>query len=480
MDYEEPRILTEWEADANQSVHFHYVWDAVDTFDSELQLELESASDREHVHEQAVASFNPDMSHQIFGPEEVIVGYKEPRVDIYFAVGKMVPYATFTYAEKRKEDAKAIRLALKKLIEQKRQNRRKVVEDSDDEDDAGDDATRDDDFDDPAKIDVYELLDSQGVPLRNVDVLDRLTRHAIGFEAVEIQSTVLRNVAPDRSAFVKECERSLNWTPPGTMAASFSSGERVFEIWESSFGDPACRAFHDNVQTFVLWYVDAASVLPLDDHKWQLFYLFEKRTMGSTGNYKYGLAAFCTAYPFYVYPDRSRLSVSQFLTLPPYRCKGLGDRLLRHIFVAARNAEYALIPSAKPFPVVDVSVETPVTDFIRLRDKCALRMIVESELLPRNADGEFPDFSPQLVTKIQTALMLSKPCIRRCYEVLKLLRVSVSHDIEVIRQYEKDVKNRLFVEYRPLLIQLEPIELKSQLDDLYKDTIKYYRKLENF
>ena len=38
---------------------------------------------------------------------------------------------------------------------------------------------------------------------------------------------------------------------------------------------------------------------------------------------------FCTLYTFWAYPDRSRLRVSQVLTLPPYQRQGVAQGLLQ-------------------------------------------------------------------------------------------------------------------------------------------------------
>jgi hypothetical protein len=37
--------------------------------------------------------------------------------------------------------------------------------------------------------------------------------------------------------------------------------------------------YHKRAQTFCVWFIEAASLLELDDPRWRLFHLFEKREL---------------------------------------------------------------------------------------------------------------------------------------------------------------------------------------------------------
>jgi histone acetyltransferase 1 len=44
--------------------------------------------------------FHPEFTHQMFGENESIFGYKEPRVDVLYGAATLTTYLGFSYAEK--------------------------------------------------------------------------------------------------------------------------------------------------------------------------------------------------------------------------------------------------------------------------------------------------------------------------------------------------------------------------------------------
>lgn len=63
-------------------------------------------------------------------------------------------------------------------------------------------------------------------------------------------------------------------------------------------------------------------------------------------------------YEYYAYPDKKRPRISQMLVLPPFQKRGLGSKMLN-----VTTDFYISQPK-----VVDITVEDPSDDFIRLRD----------------------------------------------------------------------------------------------------------------
>ena len=51
-----------------------------------------------------------------------------------------------------------------------------------------------------------------------------------------------------------------------------SDKERHFEMYTCEIEEPGFRSYHERLQTFLLWYVDAASFIDVDDDRWR-FYL---------------------------------------------------------------------------------------------------------------------------------------------------------------------------------------------------------------
>ena len=76
------------------------------------------------------------------------------------------------------------------------------------------------------------------------------------------------------------------------------------------------------------------------------------------GNTKYALAGYTTVYEYYAYPANKRPRISQMLVLPSFQRMGVGTKTLNII------TEFYLSRS----DIVDITVEDPSDDFIRLRD----------------------------------------------------------------------------------------------------------------
>lgn len=46
---------------------------------------------------------------------------------------------------------------------------------------------------------------------------------------------------------------------------------RHFEIYKNTIESSGFRSFHEKLQTFLLWYVDAASYIDADDDRWSYY-----------------------------------------------------------------------------------------------------------------------------------------------------------------------------------------------------------------
>lgn len=54
----------------------------------------------------------------------------------------------------------------------------------------------------------------------------------------------------------------------------FSGGEeRCFEIYKTDIEAPGFREYHERLQTFILFFIDAASYIDVDDDRWNFFLL---------------------------------------------------------------------------------------------------------------------------------------------------------------------------------------------------------------
>ncbi|CAB4001203.1 histone acetyltransferase type B catalytic subunit, partial [Paramuricea clavata] len=207
--------LEEYKCDANSALHIKLVTNEKDVFDQDK-------------------SFHPDMSHQVFGDSEVIFGYKNLEVQLYYHAGSLLTYLGVKY-----------------------------------------DGMVDKSF-------------SEGV------------------EPDDIISKVADFLAPG-------CCSNLD---------HYTVAEQTYQVYKADVTTPNFRKYHKRLQTFVLWYIDAASFLDMDDDRWDFFLMYKKfREAGTT---TYSIVGYMTAYRYYAYPDMKRPRISQFLILPPFQKIGLG------------------------------------------------------------------------------------------------------------------------------------------------------------
>ena len=60
--------------------------------------------------------------------------------------------------------------------------------------------------------------------------------------------------------------------------ANLFQDDKTFEIYHATFANPKFQEYHRRLQTFIIWYIDAASYIDDEDHSWNLYTLFEKVT----------------------------------------------------------------------------------------------------------------------------------------------------------------------------------------------------------
>jgi histone acetyltransferase 1 len=409
------------------------------------------------------ASFHPDMVHQMFGPEEEIIGYLDPKVDVYLTPGALIPFLKFSHhgIVQRVEDE-----------EHKEHKEHK-----------GSGATQ---------------------------VVDILMHDKLEFDRQEMEREVLTGCLTDQVEFRKVLkEEAKSFHPPGSLIEQFEiptgtceGGESTYHIFKAVASDPLTRKYHDTIQMLPLFFIDMASMLPLEkDHKWILYYLFESKVVD--GDVRYGFVGFCSVYPFFAFPDKERRCISQFLILPTHRRRGLGERLLRRIYM----------DSIVQHDVLDIVVETPVMDFTRLRDRVELAILRENGVFQKLPDSkrtptkddtndtaaggvdEVPQVGSQVsqvgdetdisiaqwddgvVEKVRSKFKLYKFQVRRLYEVSKFyLLVKEKRDRSA---FMEEVKTRLENQCRREFEGSAPdaSELEQVTQEKLMQTLMYYQAM---
>ncbi|CAG9568008.1 unnamed protein product [Danaus chrysippus] len=327
-------------------------------------------------------TFGPEMCHQVFGENENIFGYTDLQIKLYYSAASLQTYLGISYTDKI----------------------------------------------DPKKTG--------------------------GLKADDIEEALKKVLAPgyvtNLDVFVSMLEKDKSFTPHGKLIHTFStipcdsSESRTFEVYYSEVTTPGFLSFHERIQTFLLWYVDAASFINVDDDQWTFFTVFEKYR-NSVGEYRYSVAAYATVFRYYAYPNNVRPRVSQVLTLPPFRKMGICANLLQAIY-----SHFIVQPE-----VVDITVEDPSESFQRIRDFVDVK---NCESLPAFQPMKLlQGFSPEMINQARSKFKINKKQARRVYEILRLKNTNTS-DKAAYLTYRLDVKNRLNAPFQKKKLELKKLQ----------------------
>ena len=276
----------------------------------------------------------PLFTHQVFGPQEEIIGYIKPKVDIFYAANTLRP--TFRFTHDGVVDAAQL-------------------------DAAG-----------VTPTDVEKLI-HQKVPCDYAASIDEVVQHAsdtsftpVGFEVGSFEAA----------------SGGAGWRNTGSGADKLSK----FKIFSSDLRDEESRALVRRLESLAVWLIERASYIAIDGN-WELLTMYEVFDQG--GKEAYQLVGFTTMYRDYRggkgggasggsvssedatmsddVVETYRLRISQFVILPHFQRCGHGGQLLRHIYRRARESS----------EITEVCVENPSPRFSTLRDRTDSRLLIE-------------------------------------------------------------------------------------------------------
>lgn len=161
---------------------------------------------RVEIDDDTADTFHPDFAHQIFGENECIFGYKDLKIRLFYTAGPLNIYMGTKYTSRI--------------------------------DDIQNDGLKGDDI----VVAVSKLL-TTGCYYTNID------------------------------EFLTKLEKEESFKPFGEKLFSWDveqedNVKRSFEIYECNINTPGFLAFHARLQTFLLWFVDAASYIDTSDPQW--------------------------------------------------------------------------------------------------------------------------------------------------------------------------------------------------------------------
>jgi len=280
-----------------------------------------------------------------------------------------------------------------------------------------------------------------------------------GVTADDVVSPLVKILAPGSFTDNKEQflahvsgEKETKFRPMGELVNTITNNGIQYEVYKCEESTPRFRNYHERLQAWIMFYIDAASFIDIDDDSWRMFLMFEKS--GSPGSERYSIPGYITVYQYYAYgreTNMTRPRISQMLVLPPYQRRGLGSQLLETVY---KN----YLSDAK---VIDITVEDPSDNFVRLRDfvdtkNCLkLKEFEKSEVL----NG----FSDKMTKAAAKDLKICKKQARRVYEIIRLHYTSLANK-EEYKNYKLDVKKRLNIPYQKEQSQLSKLQklLKPQ------------------
>lgn len=364
-------------------------------------------------------AFPPAMAHQIFGENENIFGYKDLQVRLMYTAGPLDIYVGIKY-QQRIDDYLSDGLKA----------------------------------DDVVGIIASKLPD--GCYYTNID------------------------------EFLKTLAKSETFKPFGEKRCEYklqdSFGvDRHFEIYQCDMIDNKFSKFFERLQTFVLWFVDAASYIDIDDPQWTFFICYEKYKE-LDGNYHYATVGYTTVYKYYAYPENMRPRISQMMILPPFQKLGIGAKFIETIY------QYFIGDSK----VIDITVEDPSDEFQRIRNYVDAKLCKD---LPAFSPTVIKNgFTKDMVKEAREKYKINPRQCRKVYEILRLMHTNI-HNEKEYRELRLDIKKRLNLVYFKQLRDIEKMtkvgvdtqwmtatlpskeERLEQLHKEYKELESYYEKI---
>lgn len=348
----------------------------------------------------AVPEFNPEFCHQLFGDNETIFGYKDLKVKLYYSSAQLNCYLDISYTEKVKSD------------------------------------------------------ETDGIEADNV--------HKIISDKFEI------NFCQSKDEFNCLLSKESQFKPYGQLIDKFTIDSAIarelvnseYEIYLADMSTPGFEAYHQRMQTFLWWFIDAASYIDADDERWQYFVIYQVRPIHSNltnghsvkNERTYCFVGYATVYRYYAYPERIRPRISQFLVLPPFQRKGVGARLLQAIYNHYVSDD----------KVFDITVEDPSDNFTRIRDYVDANRCLQLESF--SADNLKRGFSKEMAEDARNRFKISHKQSRRVYEILRF-RATNRSDAKEYRDFRLEVKQRLNAPIKKMMLDLSRIEQMRKVPD---------------
>jgi len=372
---------------SNDCVFFKYIFD-----ESDIQNLNDQKQD-----ENDTNLFRPEYTHQIFGDEETIFGYKNLRINYYLTPGLLDAYIGLTYKDK--------------ITSQR--------------------------FDGIEADDVYGAFQEFGCSpgfTRNLDVFcTEFLKQDRQFKPFGTKISEYTKESVNYS--IKRQGTNGNIDKPANEDRSLGTYE-IYRV-DASMSEFESQKFIDylvRVQTMLVYYIETSNFIDHEDPQWTHYFLYEKRKQGNS-EFRYITIGYLSVYNYYAYPDKTRTRVSQILILPTYQNMGHGGELVEAVYKdACQNPR-----------VIDVTAESPSIEFIKLRDYVTTKMCTSLSMFKDRSIIK-KGFTSELAKEALSKFKLPKSQTRRCYEVIRLAYTNQNNTDEW-KDYRLDLKKRFYLPF---------------------------------
>lgn len=171
--------------------------------------------------------------YQIFFSENIF-GYRDLRIKLYYSAGCLETYLGTTYTEKADQsicEGVEADEVLPKMSEKLAPK-------------------------------VHNSIDSFLVSLKNDETF---VPHGNLIHSFSIKGLIGNNIRYYKYSNIPKTVTRLFLSPDK------DKGLRQFEVYKADMSCKGFKEYHERLQTFLLWYIDAASFIDIDDDQWHYF-----------------------------------------------------------------------------------------------------------------------------------------------------------------------------------------------------------------
>ncbi|KAI0253813.1 acyl-CoA N-acyltransferase [Lactifluus subvellereus] len=388
-------------------------------------------------------NFHPTFTYPIYGEDEKVYGYTDLVIDLRLASGSLSQFLNITYSAKLPSSSTIddVRGTLEKFI-------------------------------------------PEGYHQTEAEFLARVEEDASSFRPLGKKIHSYTRIAPNSTTKGKGAATTLPEDHPDAV---------VYEVWHATWNTPGFREYHRRMQLFILLYIEAGSYINEEEDSWEFVVLYEKRKRRATPvTETYHFVGYSSLYPFYCFPDKVRLRLSQFVIVPPYQRQGHGSALYNAIY------QYVLTRPS----ISELTVEDPAEAFEDLRDRNDLAMLLgHAAFMAEGLGSDAVSHDGGRVARTRTtakskaaAGKLGPPADRawlerwrkdlkiagrqfhRLVEMLIELHLNPA-DTRAAKAYRLQVKERLYRFNYEVLVQLEERERFEKLEETFQSVREDYQRI---